>query len=72
VLVYLPSKDIVGNDVTSCIFISLMIILRHEVSEHSGNPGISAIALMSPHAPRTGVRLCVYICIRVCIIPIMS
>jgi hypothetical protein len=28
VVVYLPSKDIVGNEVTSCIFLSWMIILR--------------------------------------------
>jgi hypothetical protein len=30
VVVYLPSKDIAGNDVTSWIFLSWMIILRHE------------------------------------------
>jgi hypothetical protein len=30
VVVYLPSKDIVGNDVTSRIFVCSMIILRHE------------------------------------------
>jgi hypothetical protein len=30
VLVYLPSWDIVGNGVTSCIFLSWMIILRCE------------------------------------------
>jgi hypothetical protein len=30
VVVYLPSKDIVGNDVTSCIFLSWIMILRHE------------------------------------------
>jgi hypothetical protein len=29
------------------------------VSAHSGNPGISAIVLISPHAPRTGVCECV-------------
>jgi hypothetical protein len=30
VVVYLPSKDIAGNDVTSCIVLSWMNILRHE------------------------------------------
>jgi hypothetical protein len=31
VVVYLPSKDIVGHDVTLRIFLSWMIILRHEI-----------------------------------------
>jgi hypothetical protein len=30
VVVHLPSKDIVGNDVTSCFFVCLMINLRHD------------------------------------------
>jgi hypothetical protein len=30
VVVYLPSKDIVRNDVTSCIFLSWIMVLRHE------------------------------------------
>jgi hypothetical protein len=30
VVAYLPSKDIIGNDVTSCFVVCSMIILRHE------------------------------------------
>ena len=51
VVVYLPSKDIVGNSVTSCIFHVFM------------KPGISAIVLISPHASRIGVCVCVCVCV---------
>jgi hypothetical protein len=66
VVLYLPSKDIVGNDVSSCIFLSWMIILRLKVSAHLGNPAISAIVLISPHASRTGVCVCVCVCVCLC------
>jgi hypothetical protein len=61
VLVYLPSKDIVGNDVTSCIFLSWMIILRYESVCTFRQPWISAIVHVSPHASRT--RVCVSVCV---------
>jgi hypothetical protein len=61
VVVYLPSKDIVRNDVSSCIFLSWIMILRHESVDIFRQPGISSIALISPHASRTGV--CVYGCL---------
>jgi hypothetical protein len=37
-VVYLLSKDIVGNDVTSCIFLSWMIILIHASVRMFGQP----------------------------------
>jgi hypothetical protein len=38
VVVYLPSKYIVGDDVTTSIFLSWMIILRHESVSTFGPP----------------------------------
>jgi hypothetical protein len=38
VVVYLPSKDIIGNDITSCIFLSWTIILRQECVCTFGQP----------------------------------
>jgi hypothetical protein len=65
VVVYLPSRDIVGNDVTSRIFLSWMIIFRSESVHTFGQPTISAIVLIS-HAPRTGVCVCVCVCVCAC------
>jgi hypothetical protein len=64
VVVYIPSKDIVGNDVTSWIFVSEWLFWDMKVSTHSSNPGISAIGLISPHASRQG---CVCVCVCVCV-----
>jgi hypothetical protein len=60
VVVYLPSKDIVGNDVSPWIFLIWMIFWDMKVSTHSGYPGISGIALISPYAPQTVVCVCVF------------
>jgi hypothetical protein len=65
VIVYLPSKDIVGNDVTSGIFLSWMVIWNLKVSAHTGIPRISAIAIISPHA--SGKWVCVCVCACVCV-----
>jgi hypothetical protein len=66
VIVYIPSKYIVGNDVTSCIFLSWVMFWDMNVSAYSGNAGISAIALISPHASRTVVSVCVCLCVCLC------
>jgi hypothetical protein len=63
VVVYLPFKDIVGNDDTSCIF---LLFWDMKVSAHSVNPGISAIVLITPHAHTTGVFVCVCVYVFVC------
>jgi hypothetical protein len=60
---YLPSKDIVGNDVTSCICVSWMIFLRHESVRTFGRPSdFSSCAYLSSWSSGRGVSvaLCVF------------
>jgi hypothetical protein len=68
VVVYLPSEGIVVNDVTSCIFLSWVIILDMKVPAILGNPRISAVHLSLLMLLRQWcVCVCVCVCVRVCV-----
>jgi hypothetical protein len=63
VVVYLPSKDIVGKDVTSYIFLSWMIILSHESVPTFGKPrDFTYCAYLSSCSQDIGVCVCVCFC----------
>jgi hypothetical protein len=73
VVVYLPSKDIVGNDVSPWIFLIWMIFLRHESVHTFGLPrDFRYCAYLSLCSSDSCVRVCVCICIRLYVTPIVS
>jgi hypothetical protein len=58
----LLSKNIGGNDVTSRVFLSLMLFEVMKVSTQYGKAGISALAGNFPYALNTG-RFHVCVCV---------
>jgi hypothetical protein len=62
VVVYVLSKIFGGNDVTSRVFLSLMLFEVMKVSTQYGKAGISALAGNFPYALNTG-RFHVCVCV---------